>query len=839
MQPDGSSITYIPPPASPRTRFVGEGEELGEESMELEEEEEEDYDSATSDEILAQVTALSPRQPSAPQYEPEDLSGSDEVDAEGEMDMDETIIGGGIVQNHWEEAETDSAESDSDVDSAAEATDDEKTMDFTVALGGPMPSVPPQNALRGRQSIGYSVPTHSGAKPLLPGVGGDDSLDMEETGVYGGVYVHDESVSSGDDTQGSRTEHTSTYAMDFSIAGGGINDTATSGLDFTTAHGGINYQSTNVYALGSATPGTRSVNSTNIFAPTPGNWAQADRSAHAAPPSVPRSANIFSATPAHAATSAFAQSVPHFEPPQSLLPHTRHRDSSATPARPGPGSTPARPGPGSTPARPGHGGNTPARAHGSTPARKQRQSMGGDGTPSFARATTASAIKMKNRASLPSVQVDSDLLHSSTSQKRNVFAPSPGTPGLQRSKSRTPKSAPGMEVAASVAKKIDFSMQSTPAKSPKQPMAATPKAMTPRGATPRSKAATPSSARKRSREESEDENENVEDVQDTPRVKRLRSTEPEPIEDEDESTQDPEQADFVTAPQEAAGEEEMEMEREITPEAPERPLPTYTPVDRNTPRRSLGPPRRSANTPAHEQAAYVPSRRSPSPEDELPLEPSEPEPIALSTFFELVGLVFGEPATAPIPRRSSVGRGILGRTREGEEDKDYALHEYLEGNLEGIFVNMWTWMIQETNREIRRTDIDLESTERVCSENNPAVVSQYIMADEEERSIFEMTLRKIQQVTLLRARKRYYEQKQSLYEERVLPDVRSLLEDMQTDAARHKVELEATDALLPELRKRHEELQAELAQHRAEVAEILECDQDELSGLKQGIEEQE
>lgn len=867
MQPDGSSITHIPPPASPRARFVGEGEELGEESMELEEsmvEEEEEYESADSDEILAQVVALSPRRAPEPQQEAddEDLYDSD-IDAEGEMDMDETIIGGGIIQNQWAEAETDSADSDSDMEleSGTEATDEEKTMDFTVALGGPMPTVPPQNAMRNRASIGYSIPTQGDA--LLPGEGGEDSMEMEETGVYGGVYIHDESVSSGDDTNGSRAEHTATYAMDFSIAGGGINedsemdmtvasgginDTAASGLDFTTAHGGINYQNTNAYASGSATPSLRSINTTNIFAPTPGNWAQADRSVRAAPTPSARSINVFATTPG--ATSVFAKSISPEEqdsPPH----HTRHRGSSATPARPGPGSTPARP---------GHAGTTPLRASTSTPGRS-RQSVGG-GTPSFARATTASIQKTKDPLNA-STSLNTSL-NASTSQKRNVFAPSPGTPGLQRSKSRTPKSTPGMEVAASVAKRLDFSAESTPAKmatpakSPRRGMApvsmtpasmattpkaatpkaatpkvATPKAATPKVATPRASVPTPSSMRKRARVEEEEEEPETVDTADTPRVKRMWSAEPELTGEEDDDVED----DFHTAPQEG-GLEDVVNDREATPEEEQRPLPTYTPVDRNTPRRSLGPPRRSINISVHEQAVYVPSRRSPTPEEE-PLEPSEPEPIPLSTFFELVGLVFGEPATAPIPRRSSVGRGILGRKRDGDDDKDYALHEYLEGNLEGIFVNMWTWMIQETNREIRRTDIDLESTERVCSENNPAVVSQYLMADEEERSIFEMTLRKIQQVTLLRARKRYYEQKQSLYEERVLPDVRSLLDDMRADAERHKVELEAVDTLLPELRKRHEELEAELAQHRAEVAEIQECDQEELSGLKQGIEEQE
>lgn len=87
-----------------------------------------ELESDDTDEILAGITAVSPGK------------SSEMSDSEEEMSMDETVIGGGIVQ--WDEADTEEEDSDMDISQSSAATDDEeKTMDFTVALGRDRKSV--------------------------------------------------------------------------------------------------------------------------------------------------------------------------------------------------------------------------------------------------------------------------------------------------------------------------------------------------------------------------------------------------------------------------------------------------------------------------------------------------------------------------------------------------------------------------------------------------------------------------------------------------------------------------------------------------------------------------
>ncbi|EKC98845.1 hypothetical protein A1Q2_06816 [Trichosporon asahii var. asahii CBS 8904] len=490
-----SSIPNVQPPAP--QYFVGEGEGGGEESMELESD-----DSANSDEILAQISAVSP------------AKSSDMSDSEDEMSMDETVIGGGIVQ--WDEADTEE-DSDMDISQSSAATDDEeKTMDFTVALGEVVPVKAPQNAKRNRQSIGYSHPLEPGMLPVRPGVsdGPDNSaeMEMEETAIYGGIYggMHDDSTISSNDSAGA--EHTVTYTlgrMDFTQAGGGIvgreslasdasfvtaggmdftevgggiigrestinradfsytmgggmdfteavggivdeqtmagqtttSYTTSGGMDFTIAGGGINYQSTEVYGR-----------TMNIFAPQP----QPQQTPAPIPPATPKSSSSTrarSAIPdAPGSTPAAPRNPFAPQPATTQKPTMKNIFAPGTPAQATPAKkstrrmstprapTPARPQVTATPAKP------PTRST-ATPAKSPAPPIG---TPGFARPTASSVKKTGTPAKSPAPKA------TPKPQKRNVFAPSPeelnGPP--------TPRTT-GMHTAASVAKKLDFTPSST------------------------------------------------------------------------------------------------------------------------------------------------------------------------------------------------------------------------------------------------------------------------------------------------------------------------------------------------------------------------------------------
>lgn len=852
-----------------------------------------------SDDILAQVEAISPHRPTTPLPPPHDSSS--DVDAEGEMDMDETVIGGGILNQGWANDDT---ESDSDSDSdmsiegteATDATDEEKTMDFTVALGGPMPSAPPQGALRSRASIGYSVPSAAGQQPFLPGDGVSDgeSMEMEETAAYGNVYI-DESTSSLSDNSNRGGEHTSTYHMDFTTVVGGIHNaesgmdmtmTTVSGgivyeghdggegqgdesaLDFTAAVGGIAYQNTNVYGTTTNTTTMTNVTSnmtTNIFAPvaTPAPTAAPARSVSPPKPSTTPAAprpNIFAPTPATSgiprprvslkpALTPFAPMAATQPEPEAEIelpsPPRRMRGSSATPARPTPGAT--------------------------TPSRK-RQSV--SGTPSFARPTSSSSKKAKEHAP------------ASTQKKRNIFGASPEPEGeqeqLSRSKSRTPrKSAAGIETAASVAKKLDFSAPAlsalgTPkAPTPKQPsVQGTPKptlsvaASTTPKATPRPsttpKSAPPSSL-KRARTEEETEAEAGEEQvdEDVHRHKRRRSSvEPPktttpaivlPEEEDMEIEASEETPESLDAAEETEPVESEGSERQVTPEMEERPLPTYTPrKSLGTPlkpmgslRKSLGPPRRSilvVPEPVEEPSQPEPEAEPVEGADLMANLPSqqadaEVQNIPLHAFLEMVGISWQD--DLPLRKSLAASRKLDNLKSQFPKGHEFPLPDYVEANLESIFLSMLLWADDEITTKTKQAEETLQSVERVCSERNPAVVHDYLAADEEDRGMFESVLLQIKSVTYLRARARWYDWKDSILNERVFPDVQGIRDDMLDDAERHRAERETIDRVLPSLRKRRDELEAELAAHRAEVEAIMACDQDEIAALREGIEEQE
>lgn len=522
------------------------------------------------------------------------------------------------------------------------------------------------------------------------------------------------------------------------------------------------------------------------------------------------------------------------------------RGSSATPARPTPGATPS-----------------------------SRKGQAVNGTPSFARPTSSSAKKAKDHAP------------SSTQKKRNIFGASPEPEGeqeqLTRSKSRTPrKSAAGFETAASVAKKLDFSAPTLSA--PGTPKVATPKPPSAKGtpkpptlsvsasttpkATPRPSTtpkAAPLSSLKRGRADDEAEAEADEQQldEDVHRNKRRRSSaeppkSPKPTtewtEEEDmeleASEETPEAADAAEA---AELEESEESERQVTPEMEERPLPTYTPrKSLGTPlkpmrslRKSLGPPRRSILVVP--EPAEDPSQPEPEPEPvegadlmaNLPSQQADMEVqnIPLHAFLEMVGISWQD--DLPLRKSLAASRKLDNLKSQFPKGHEFSLPEYVEANLESVFLSMLLWADDEITTKTKQAEETLKSVERVCSERNPAVVHDYLAADEEDRGMFESVLLQIKSVTYLRARARWYEWKESILTERVHPDVQGIRDDMLDDAERHRAERETIDRVLPSLRKRREELEAELAAHRAEVEAVMECDQDEIAALREGIEEQE
>ena len=171
---------------------------------------------------------------------PSDVAEDDE-DSEGEMDMDETGVWGGVVRRQSMAADT----SDMSIVTQSDA-DEEKTMDFTIAIGGMLPNSPPAGAVRNRRSIGYSLPQspNSQNNRIIPGepVEGEVEMDMEmdETGVFGGIIGEDSTMSSEGSIEQQGREQTMTFSYgDLAASTGATREETAMGMDMTLAVGGI------------------------------------------------------------------------------------------------------------------------------------------------------------------------------------------------------------------------------------------------------------------------------------------------------------------------------------------------------------------------------------------------------------------------------------------------------------------------------------------------------------------------------------------------------------------------------------------------------------------------
>ena len=288
---------------------MGEGEEAGEESMDLETDDEEDGPSEDGSGHPGNVAVGSI-------HGQADADGEDdEDDSGGEMDMEETSVYGvgqirrrSSVGTALQGADADMDASDMDMSMmTASSTDEEKTMDFTVAIGGLLPTTPPLHAARNRHSIGYSMPEspNSQENRLRPGepVEGetaDEDEAMEMTTAYGGV-IGDESFSSeGEEVDtadhggaSAGKERTMTFSFGDLSAAQKVLDEEEADMEMTQVHGGLLAQphTTTTPAPLSTTHLTRPNSHTPSFAqPT---IASASRSREP----TPKKRNVFAPSP--------------------------------------------------------------------------------------------------------------------------------------------------------------------------------------------------------------------------------------------------------------------------------------------------------------------------------------------------------------------------------------------------------------------------------------------------------------------------------------------------------------------------------------------------------------
>ncbi|WVF67854.1 hypothetical protein IAT40_002615 [Kwoniella sp. CBS 6097] len=398
------------------------------------------------------------------------------------------------------------------------------------------------------------------------------------------------------------------------------------------------------------------------------------------------------------------------------------------------------------------------------------------GTPSFARPTVSSVQKSKEKEPTP--------------KKRNVFAPSPSPP-----QATTPKKT-GLQVAGEVAKRLSFGPS------------------------------TSSSGQKRARES----------LASQANAKKARVS--------------------IAPTPEASTEEVFGT-----------PIFQSAPVSRASilaPRSSLGTPMRLVQSPATRPRVSIVPVADEASIEEIPQQDvvaqdenieaveqaeeydaeadAEPEPeweqptISVAAFLEMAGIRFMDNLPAVNRRRSSVGKGILGQSYAGGE-RDFALQEYTEAQINSYFINMYTWATNKLRDDIRSSSEMLADFEVQCVENQAPAIAEYLSANDDEKQLYEMAFKRFKTNTHLKAKGRWYDWRVQLLET-VQPDVQNTLQGMQEDNDRLTALNNELASLNADLKARQAALQAELVKEREIVAEIAACDQSELVGYKEGIAEQ-
>ncbi|KIY32951.1 kinetochore protein Spc7/SPC105 [Cryptococcus gattii E566] len=362
----------------------------------------------------------------------------------------------------------------------------------------------------------------------------------------------------------------------------------------------------------------------------------------------------------------------------------------------------------------------------------------------------------------------------STASKRNVFAPSPSP-----LKSATPRKS-GIQAAAEVAKRLSFG------------------------------SVTPSGGKKRVREDSQEAEESV---------KKSRI--------------------------EAAAEEVFGIPHHASPfTKSEDSEPSALVVHNTTPpsdppqgtvmsarRSSLGtalrlslPPQQEAEE-QHEENAIELQRHM---HEQL-------QDISLAAFLEIAGVQFMEGLPGLNRKRSSVAKEILGHSYANE--RDFALHEYTEAQVNSIFLNMYTWASNKLFQDIKTGNEELAAVSARCDIDSPPVIQEYLAASDEDKQLFEMTFKSFKTNTHLKAKEMWYDWMWQLLET-IKPDVETVLMGMKEDKRRLTAFEEQAAVLLPQLRARKTVVETKLVKERKAVAEIESCDQAELAAYKEAIAEQ-
>ncbi|KAL7418019.1 Spc7 kinetochore protein-domain-containing protein [Mrakia frigida] len=258
-------------------------------------------------------------------------------------------------------------------------------------------------------------------------------------------------------------------------------------------------------------------------------------------------------------------------------------------------------------------------------------------------------------------------------------------------------------------------------------------------------------------------------------------------------------------------------------------------ASRATPKKKLGRPSLGAES----------SRREREMDVEMMVdEAHQAAPVSLGQFLDMTGLTFMDKMHPR--RRSTIGPGeMLGIHRNNNDTtrsipgREYQTIEYANYVLSFPYLAIYQWACSHLKESTIQSQQTVQNLDHDASEVNPVLFREYLEAEDDEKGMIEAQLKYLKVYSHLLIKRRWREWRLDLIV-KLKATHEADLADLQEDQAKIQELSSAFEQQTPlsTLRTRHEALRLQLEQERQKVAEVLACDQNELSHRRSDIKEQ-
>ncbi|CAE6513082.1 unnamed protein product [Rhizoctonia solani] len=209
--------------------------------------------------------------------------------------------------------------------------------------------------------------------------------------------------------------------------------------------------------------------------------------------------------------------------------------------------------------------------------------------------------------------------------------------------------------------------------------------------------------------------------------------------------------------------------------------------------------------------------------------------ISASDFLRMTRISFMDGLT--VKRRSTIGLGVLSR-RKSDKDMVAGVADYVTAMTIGVpQLETYNYAAKELKEYISNGKKAIKILEEDLDANNPYLFKEYLASGEEDRRAIEETLGGHKEAMRMRSKMSWYKWRHNFVSDmQVAADGETELLQQDLDSLR-AIGTRLTEPI-PSLREQHAKLKAQLAAERAAVEAAKDCDPEIMSELKVGISEQ-